>query len=86
MPDSAYPSPVAALLAFGNPHELLPDPPPMTDEEIAAVEELLRTDTLKKHDPYPLQSLSWPDYRAGGIGPEHIPDLLRMVRDEDLVY
>ena len=84
MPDSTYPPPVAALLAFGNPHELLPDPPPMTDEEIAAVEELLRTDTLKKHDPYPLQSLSWPDYRAGGIGPEHIPDLLRMVSDEDL--
>jgi len=84
MPDSTYPPPVAALLAFGNPRGLLPDPPLMTDEEIAAVEELLRTDMLKKHDPYPRQSLKWPDYRAGGIGPEHIPDLLRMVRDEDL--
>jgi hypothetical protein len=26
----------------------------------------------------------WPDYRMYGLGPEHIPDLIRMVTDEDL--
>ena len=26
----------------------------------------------------------WPDYRTYGLGPEHIPDLIRMVTDEDL--
>ncbi len=26
----------------------------------------------------------WPDYQAYGLGPEHIPDLIRMVTDEDL--
>jgi hypothetical protein len=27
---------------------------------------------------------SWPDYLALGLGPEHIPDLIRMALDEDL--
>jgi hypothetical protein len=27
---------------------------------------------------------TWPDYRTYGLGPEHIPDLIRMVTDEDL--
>jgi hypothetical protein len=26
----------------------------------------------------------WPDYLALGLGPEHVPDLIRMVEDEDL--
>lgn len=26
----------------------------------------------------------WPDYRALGLGPEHVPELLRMVADPDL--
>ena len=26
----------------------------------------------------------WPDYRKLGIGPEHIPDLIRMATDEEL--
>ena len=26
----------------------------------------------------------WPDYVAIGLGPEHIPDLIRMATDEDL--
>lgn len=26
----------------------------------------------------------WPDYRALGIGPEHIPDLIQMATDEEL--
>ncbi len=26
----------------------------------------------------------WPDYLAMGIGPEHIPDLIRMVEDDEL--
>jgi hypothetical protein len=26
----------------------------------------------------------WPDYLALGIGPEHVPDLVRMIQDEEL--
>src|SRR5205814_135203 len=26
----------------------------------------------------------WPDYLAFGLGPEHVPDLIRMVEDEEL--
>jgi hypothetical protein len=29
---------------------------------------------------------SWPDYLALGIGPEHIPDLIRMATDEELEW
>jgi hypothetical protein len=27
----------------------------------------------------------WPDYRSHGIGPEHIPELIRLVQDKELV-
>ncbi len=30
----------------------------------------------------PRQQRQWPDYRAMGLGPEHIPDLIRMATDE----
>jgi hypothetical protein len=26
----------------------------------------------------------WPDYLALGIGPEHVPDLVRMIQDDEL--
>jgi len=30
------------------------------------------------------QMRQWPDYLALRIGPEHIPDLIRMIQDEEL--
>ncbi len=38
--------------------------------------------TLGDTDPVPHDK--WPDYLALGIGPEHIPELLRMANDESL--
>ena len=34
--------------------------------------------------PEPKNAQNWPDYLELGIGPEHIPDLLRMVADAEL--
>ena|SRR5579859_1759708 len=34
--------------------------------------------------PEPLDSEDWPDYLEIGLGPEHIPELLRMAADEAL--
>ncbi len=80
-----YPPPVAALFTRGNPHPDPPDVPPMTDEEFAAMEEQLRAGVVPvKHEPFPLQSPQWPDYLAGGLELAHVPDLLRVLRDEDL--
>jgi hypothetical protein len=28
----------------------------------------------------------WPDYRQLGLGPEHVPDLIRMTTDDDLLW
>lgn len=35
-------------------------------------------------EPEPVLSEDWPNYLELGIGPEHIPDLIRMVADKDL--
>ena len=32
----------------------------------------------------PRNMIGWPDYAALGLGPEHIPDLIRMATDEEL--
>ena len=34
--------------------------------------------------PEPSDAQNWPDYLELGLGPEHIPDLLRMTADEEL--
>ena len=31
------------------------------------------------------ESFNWPDYRQLGLGPEHVPDLIRMATDDDLL-
>jgi len=36
-------------------------------------------------EPDPAQSQDWPDYLELGLGPEHIPDLLRMLTDDELL-
>jgi len=52
----------------------------MTDTHYAPpVDKLLTMGETDLMDPE-----NWPDYLALGIGPEHIPDLLRMVVDEEL--
>jgi len=30
--------------------------------------------------------IAWADYTAFGIGPDHVPELIRLLQDEDLVY
>ncbi len=35
-------------------------------------------------EPDPAQSQDWPNYLELGLGPEHIPDLLRMLADNEL--
>src|SRR5438045_717083 len=34
--------------------------------------------------PEPKDAQNWPDYLELGLGPEHIPDLVRMTADEEL--
>src|SRR6266851_6658308 len=52
----------------------------MTDTRYASpVDQLL---TIGEADLLAIKE--WPDYLALGIGPEHIPDLLRMANDEEL--
>jgi len=84
-----YPPPVAALFARGNPYPALPDLPPLTEDEEAALIAEMHTDPLDPlphPGPFPLQSPKWPDYRVGGLEPVHIPDLLRVLADDDLWY
>lgn len=50
----------------------------MTDESYAApLDQLLTLGDARKMKP-------WPDYLALGIGPEHIPELIRMATDPEL--
>ena len=44
-------------------------------------------DTLLTYGPIKLETVDeWPEYLALGFGPEHIPDLVRMAKDETLRY
>lgn len=44
-------------------------------------------DALLTYGPIKLETIDeWPEYLALGIGPEHIPDLVRMAKDESLRY
>ena len=44
-------------------------------------------DTLLTYGPVEFETVDeWPNHLASGIGPEHIPDLVRMAKDESLRY
>ncbi len=40
---------------------------------------------LELGEPAYSRGFAWPEYRAYGIGPEHIPDLIRLATDQSLI-
>lgn len=81
MTTNHYPPPVDRLLTLGDPQHL--DTPVERPPLPAAVERSLADE---KHVPMPFLSARWPDYRLYGLGPEHVPDLLRLMADEELLH
>src|SRR6516225_2960194 len=85
MLDATYPPPVAALIGIGD--SLEPKPPePLAPE--SSLEEMMAEIEARqnsKDEPTPFQSARWPDYRQFGLGPEHVPALLAMVKDDTLL-
>lgn len=86
MLDATYPPPVAALLTLGDGRAPKPPAPtapmPSFEEMMAQMREMQNS----KSKPRPFDSEGWPDYPQMGIGPEHVPALLAMARDNSLIY